>query len=225
MLQLIEFVQQSDNVRVDRDRGIIRGARILGRFSQNGPREYTEACIRAAASKYNGIKCYLNHPKSANESRSVQDRIGYLDNVTATKDALVGDFNAFMSHPYAPVVLEAAANPKANKGWGFSHVAEGNEVVRENKKYIDEISAVHSCDICESPATSIGVFESYQPHRTTLTEPRHAAPALTLSEAKLRMAGVCDATTLAKAKREWLEHEPHVTAVALDLARKYWVKK
>ena len=52
------------SINVDRERGIIRGVKILGTRSQNG-RTYLAEAIGQAVPLYEGAKVNVNHPKGA----------------------------------------------------------------------------------------------------------------------------------------------------------------
>src|SRR5690606_2752272 len=118
--------------RVDRQRGIIRGVRIIGRQSTNG-RVYSERALKTAARLYEGCRVLVDHPRNPGDpgERSVRDWIGTLRNVEYRAGAVYGNLHLLKSHPMANQVFEAAETMPAN--FGLSHNAEGR-VVRENGK-------------------------------------------------------------------------------------------
>src|SRR5205823_5411501 len=59
-MKLLE-ITFSENPTVDRDAGVIRGVKVLGRTSRNG-REYSDRALAEAARFYEGIGVNLNHP-------------------------------------------------------------------------------------------------------------------------------------------------------------------
>lgn len=78
LTQLLE-VTFSDSSQVDRDAGVIRGVRILGRSSRNG-REYSDQALTQAARLYEGLGVNLNHPDRppAGAARTIEKAIIYL---------------------------------------------------------------------------------------------------------------------------------------------------
>ena len=87
------------SIQSDRERGVIRGVKILGVRSRNG-RTYLAGAVARAASLYEGAKVNVNNPKGAPaEPRDYQDRIGVIRNVTARPDeGLFGDFHFNPKH-------------------------------------------------------------------------------------------------------------------------------
>lgn len=146
--------------RIDEERGIIHGVKILGRVSRNG-REYSDNALREAAELYKGRPVNLNHPGKANATaeRDFGDGLGWLESIEVRPDGVYGDLHYLKTHPAAPMLVEAARrNPKR---FGLSHNAEG-EVKRgaNGKNVVESIKRVHSVDIVQTPATNEGLFES-----------------------------------------------------------------
>jgi hypothetical protein len=149
----------SDSPQVDREAGIIRGVRILGRMSRNG-REYSDAALRQAAGMYEGIGVNLNHPSRPNGdgARLVEDGFGWLQGVSLRSDGVYGDLHYFRAHPSADVIVEAAArNPRR---FGLSHHADGSVVNHRGRLVVESIESVRSVDLVQNPATTNGLFES-----------------------------------------------------------------
>lgn len=220
-MRLIEFVKNdSPTLRVDRERGIIEGVKVLGHVSANS-RTYTQRCLDESAHLWEGLPVSVDHPQRGGDTRSATSRLGWLKNLRSVKDkGIFADLHYLKSHAMAGPLAEAAErNPRL---MGLSIEAEGDEEMRDGKKYIEKITRAHGAAVVAEPAACPnGLSES----RTTLTEPR-TAPAVTLSEAMLRWAGRCDAPTLAKAKREWLAETPSVRSQPLyEQARKTWVQR
>jgi hypothetical protein len=147
--------------RVDRDRRIIRGVKILGQSSRNG-RYYTTECLLAARRLYEGVKVRVNHKKrrERDEDRPAEDTFGELRNVRVGSDGLYGDLRYLKSHPMAPRVCEAAeAMPSA---FGLSHdVSEwASHIDAEGVEVITAINCVESVDLVADPGTTGGLFES-----------------------------------------------------------------
>ena len=149
----------SDSHTVDRDAGVIRGVRVLGRESRNG-REYSDRALADAAKFYEGIGVNLNHPdrRETNVERSVEAGFGWLAGARVAPDGVYADLHFLRSHPQAAVIVEAAErNPRR---FGLSHNAEGHVARRGEKMIVESIERVRSVDVVQNPATNRGLFES-----------------------------------------------------------------
>lgn len=149
----------ANGAKVDRDAGVIRGVRILGRESKNG-RTYTDQALAEAAKLYAGSGVNLNHPgkTEVNAARAFEAGIGWLESITVKPDGVYGDLHYFREHPYAPVLAESAErNPRR---FGLSHNAEGDGTRKGGQLIVESIKAVRSVDLVQGPATNRGLFES-----------------------------------------------------------------
>lgn len=147
---------------VDRDAGVIRGVRVLGRVSRND-REYSDRALGEAARLYEGIGVNLNHAdrRQGNADRPVEAGFGWLAAPQVRDDGVYADLHFFKSHPQADVIAEAAErNPRR---FGLSHTAEGQVTRRGDKNVVESIETVRSVDIVQNPATNAGLFESQEP--------------------------------------------------------------
>lgn len=168
---LIESTYQDGKPIVDRDAGVIRGVKILGRFSRNGDngREYSNNAMKQAAVMYEGLGVNTNHPdrSTPRANRDIQEGIGWLENVTVKDDGVYGDLALIKSHPMANPLFEVAErNPKR---FGLSHNASGDSVDRGGRRLVESITTVRSVDVVQNPATNQSLFESEDPVATTTT--------------------------------------------------------
>lgn len=156
--QLLE-ITFSDTPQVDREAGVIRGVKILGRTSRNH-RVYSDAALNQAAYLYEGLAVNLDHPapSQAGAGRAVAEGFGWLTSVGVREAGVFGDLHYLRSHPQAEMIAEAAErNPRR---FGLSHNAVGQVRHREGQVIVEAIDKVHSVDIVQNPATSSGLFES-----------------------------------------------------------------
>lgn len=154
--------------RVDREKGVIYGVKILGLESANG-RRYTQQAIAAAAKLYEGKAVNTDHPGKANDSRSVHDRFGWFENVKVTADGLYGDFHLVNPKTELAESLFNAAEQKPDL-YGFSHNARGQSYEENGTEVIEEITEVRSVDLVAEPATTNGLFESVKPMKKTVKQ-------------------------------------------------------
>lgn len=163
-INLFEQVLAAPTGRVDRAAGVIRGVKILGAKSRNG-RIYSDNALRQAAQMYEGIGVNINHVNRAtpNAGRQFEEGVGWLKNVKVKGDAVYGDLHIIKSHPLAESIFEVAErNPRR---FGLSHQAKGYSHDVRDGTLVDEICNVRSVDIVQNPASTMGLFESYDGRR------------------------------------------------------------
>jgi len=149
--------------RIDRDRGVIYGVKVLGRRSRNG-REYSESAMQDAARLYQKCNVNMNHLGKGGAGADlhgnplVQAGIGWLENAHVRPDGVFADLHVLKSNPSAEMVFEAAErNPNR---FGLSHHAYGKAFNRGGKTVIESIQSVRSVDLVQNPAATSGLFES-----------------------------------------------------------------
>lgn len=152
---------------VDRTAGVIRGVKVLGRVSRNG-REYSDAALDDAMRLYENVN-FDHNRKEPNAERKFIDSFGRLTNLQKKPDGVYADLEYKKSHPYAELVCESAE--RFPKNFGLSHNADGETVRRGGKTIVESIKSVKSVDIVCNPATSSGLFESFedQPMKKSVT--------------------------------------------------------
>lgn len=159
---VLEFGPSSASLRVDREKGIIYGVRILGRKSDGNHLGYPREVTQRAIPLYEGIKVNCDHPPRDHNKqviqtdRSVFDRFGKLLNVRDEPEGLTGDLHFLTSHPMAPAVCEAAE--KMPDIFGLSHNANVRESLDSGQ--VIAINRVRSVDLVADPGTTRGIFES-----------------------------------------------------------------
>lgn len=174
LTNFIERMQVSgENLRVDREAGVIHGAKILGTESRysNGKvrRRYSESAIEQAAKAYEGLGFNTNHPdrKTPDVERGVEERVGWFESVTSKSDGVYADLHCIKSHPFTPILMEIAERNPAMIG--LSHNADGVETVQKNgERLVESIDRVISVDLVQKPATNSSLFESEEPMPQTL---------------------------------------------------------
>ena len=146
--------------RVDRDAGVIRDVKILGKDSVNN-RIYHDAAIRKAVVLYEGCTVRIDH-KPEQSDRPLIDDIGVLKNVKMKDDGVYGDFYFIKSHPLAEMVCEKAERFPEN--FGFSHKADGlTNFDASGVMHVLDLRSVESVDLVGKPATNKSLFESIEP--------------------------------------------------------------
>jgi hypothetical protein len=143
--------------RIDREKGVIRGVKLLG---ESGNHDYPKATREAARALLEGGKVFVDHPEPGRpgRGRSVRDRMGGVRDVREKGDGLYGDWHFPPTHPLAEAVFWAAENDP--RGVGFSINAHAGRTTRKGGRVVvEEIAALNSIDLVDSPATTSGLFE------------------------------------------------------------------
>ena len=145
--------------RVDRERGIIYGAKIISPVSEN-KRYYKPSAVKEALSLYEKRAINTDHPDKPGDSRSVKETFAWLENVRQDEDGGArGDIHLLdPNDPFSIKLMNAAEkNPSL---FGLSHNAEGEGYTDERGVFVVErITRVHSVDLVTDPATTRGLFE------------------------------------------------------------------
>ncbi len=141
-------------LRVDREKSIIYGVKILGMESQNG-RRYLPDALAQARQLYEGAPVNVDHRE--NGRRSYRDRIGRLMNVRLGADGLYGDLLVNPKHPLAEQLFWDAEHCPENVG--LSHDAQGRTRVEGRTVVVESIDRVRSVDLVAEPATTRSLYE------------------------------------------------------------------
>lgn len=156
----VQEISYSNDLKVDKEKGIIRNVKILGRTSKNG-RDYTKKALISGKDLYEGIVLYYDHPdpKDATVQRSLQESVGYARNTRVEDDGIYGDAHILKTHPHGPALLERAE--RFPDLFGISQNARvsgrrdgGGRIV------VESIRKVRSLDFVRSPASNLNLFES-----------------------------------------------------------------
>ena len=198
---VVAFTGQSINKRlhVDREKGIIKGVKIIGFNSQNG-RKYTPEALKEAVPMYEGIKVNIDHPENGpTQQRSSHDRFGKFINVRFQEnEGVFGDLLYLKNHPLAESVCEAAEREELNDVFGMSHNAQGEGMVdKKNVFVVSKITEVRHVDLVADPATTKSLTESQSPAEQ---ETEEAAGSGVRYKSKRQAVGAKRKFTKAKSK-------------------------
>ena len=157
----------------------IPGCKILGFKSRNN-RTYTKEAIQAAVSKYEGVKVNLDH-NTGTDPRKFSERFGRMVNVRFQPgQGLFGDLQYNPKHPLAEAFNWWIKNDPTAIGLSHNATAEVKNTA-EGGEIVTEIRDVDSVDLVADPATTRGLFESYNERNRTMNPedemPEMAPPA------------------------------------------------
>ncbi len=183
-----EYVDsQGQQLRVDAQRGVLRGVKLLGLVSRNG-RTYREAALSAAMSLYEGAKVNVNHPKAGPLApRDYQDRLGAIRDVTfRAGEGLFGDLHFNPKHALAEQLAWDAQHAPEQVGLSHNVLAQtsrdGETVV------VEEITKVESVDLVADPATTSGLFEQRSEESLVDQQLQEARQQIARLERQLKIA-------------------------------------
>lgn len=181
---------------VDRDAGVIRNVKLLGKSSRNG-RTYSDNALDQAVILFNGKPVYTNHDPTLTV-RDVEDQIGWIENVRRIGAEVFGDFYLLLTHPVAGKVLETAERNPRLLGFSLSgsgHLTDGHLLGAAD--VVDELVEVSSLDLVTEPATTTGLFESQQQKEQPVTRRiREVLVGLPKSAGKTRLLEMVDAEVM-----------------------------
>lgn len=144
--------------RVDREKGIIYGVKILGEKSLNNRRYTPEARRQAVEDRiYEGLAVYEDHPAKPGDPRPVRSKFGRIVNVRLYQGDPYGDLEYLKSHPAAALICEAAE--RMPEQFGLSHNAKGEGEDLDGEFVVYRITDARSVDVVTEPATTDGFFE------------------------------------------------------------------
>jgi hypothetical protein len=192
-------------IRVDRQRGIIRGVKILGLESRNG-RTYREEALLQAVRLYDGAKVNVNHAKGiAAGPRDYQDRLGVIrGTIVRGGEGLFGDLHFNPKHALAEQLMWDAEHAPENVG--FSHNVLAKTTREGHRVVVEAITKVECVDLVADPATTRGLFESQDGPRDE-DEPVHWSALTVEALAERRPDLVEELRAAATAESEELKHE------------------
>jgi hypothetical protein len=150
--------------KVDRDKGVIYGVKVLGWESKNG-RRYLPEDVRRKVHLYDGVPVNIDHPLRPGETRDSDARFGRLVKPRYESDGLNADLEFLKCHPMAPRICEAAA--RMPEVFGLSHNADGETRLEAGVTVVTSIEEVRSVDVVTQPATTDGLFEGHRRTRRT----------------------------------------------------------
>lgn len=149
-----------EKFKIDRELGVISGVKIIGTKSRN-KRLYPKDVLENAVRLYENAKVNLDHPnEGVSKPRSYHDRFGTIRNIRFEEDGLYADFHFNPRHSIAEQLLWDAENSPENVG--FSHNVEAVLERGEEVDTVRKIVSVRSVDLVADPASTNGLFESFE---------------------------------------------------------------
>lgn len=203
------------NLKVDREKGIIPGVKILGHESLNR-RRYTTDAMRNAVGLYEGARVNVNHTKTADGQRSYQDRLGTVKKVHYREgQGLFGDLHYNPEHSVAKQLAWDAENAPNNAGFSPAHLFRYKRD-RDGIAVIDEIVKVFSVDLVADPATNKGLRESINDEEPSMSVDLTAMSVEQILQARPEV----ETAILAKAKESQESKDLQIRLTQLEAENK-----
>lgn len=207
--------------RIDREKGIIRGVKLLGLKSRN-KRSYDTKGVRDTAPKVlANAPIYFDHPEVANKSRSYRDKFAVVGPKVEyrTGEGYFGDIHYNPKHPVAEQFLWDVVNHPKTFGMSINSGVKFGKANSDGDVSVEAIEVLRSVDIVTKPATTAGIFESEEAEEVMdLKTLKEKHPELVKS--LLESAGEENATEaqLTQAKQESADLKKRLDAMEAEKA-------
>ncbi len=195
--------------RVDRDKKVLFGVKLLGLHSGNRHEvegvtgtDYDPQAIRNALPLYEGLPAYCDHPPRRKpgepvQDRSIRDGIGMHRNVRQAPDGcMVSDLHLLPHHNLTESILDSAENDNLAGLFACSHHAYGKGEVRGQRYVVTNLDQAFSGDVVAKGSTTRNLFESAEP---TMPDNTQKPAKTTLGKIVLESALPATGTGLTKA--------------------------
>lgn len=173
--------------RLDKERGIVHGVKIIGLRSKQGY-DYLPKALQEAIPLYEGKKVNVDHPPrdTPGASRSYADRFGKFTRVHFVEGSgLHGDLHYNKKHRLAEQFEYDVENDPTQLG--MSHNARGDSKSKNGRVYVESIDLVRSVDLVADPATTSSLFESQGGRMATIRRKKKALVRRRNDASKLKL--------------------------------------
>jgi len=150
--------------RIDREKGIIRGVKLLGVRSKNR-RDYETPGVRESGKKLlSGAAIYIDHPPTATTPRSYRDKFGVVGSVIehVPGKGHFGDIHFNPKNPVAEQFIWDVLHAPKSFGMSINSSVKYADNGRRNKagdQVVESIEMLRSLDVVTRPGTTDGIFE------------------------------------------------------------------
>ncbi len=172
-IELREDFRADRPLRVDREKGVIYGVKLLGRSSPNTHgiagvigTDYTQEAMEKALPLYEAAASFTGHPKDKSApigSRDPSEVWAWIEEARVEPEGIFGNLHYLKSHPMGERAAEAAEkNPRL---FAMSHNALGDGEIRNRRYLIRDIPEVRSVDLVFRGGTTKSLLENDQGNR------------------------------------------------------------
>lgn len=146
---------------IDREKGVIKGVKLLGLRSKNKRNYDTPGVRKSAMEALRGAQVYIDHPEIPSKPRSYRDKIGVVGQSVTFLEGKghFGDIHYNPKHPCAEQFLWDVQHASKSLGMSVNAVVKSGKTDSSGDVVIEEVQSVRSLDIVTKPATTAGMFE------------------------------------------------------------------
>ena len=150
--------------RIDREKGIVRGVKLLGVRSKNR-RDYETPGVRVSAAKLlPNTAIYIDHPATATTARSYRDKFGAVGSKVEyiPGKGHFGDIHFNPKHAAAEQFVWDVLNAPKTFGMSINSSVKYADNGRRNKngdQVVESIEVLRTLDVVTRPGTTDGIFE------------------------------------------------------------------
>lgn len=177
LVHILEFIQATRSLEVDRANGIIKNVKICGCSSPNAHKvrdrdgrlvegtDYTDEALAQEQRLVEGMNVNVNHPPENNpyQNRDAYDRFAWLqDTVHRPREGVFGNLHFLDPTDKLAVRMMNAAEKKPD-AFALSHNASGIGEVRGRRWVVTRVPEVRSVDIVADGGACRSLVESREP--------------------------------------------------------------
>lgn len=150
--------------RIDREKGVIRGVKLLGVRSKN-KRDYDTIGVRESGKKLlSGAAIYIDHPATATTPRSYRDKFGVVGPSIeyVPGKGHFGDIHFNPKNQVAEQFIWDVLHAPKSFGMSINSAVKFADNGRRNKagdQTVESIEMLRSLDVVTRPGTTDGIFE------------------------------------------------------------------
>lgn len=161
-MKLLESAAQT-TCKVDLEKGIIYGVKVLGEDSRNHFVYPKETRIKAHK-LLEGLKVNVDHKRKKDEREDVplESRFGKIVNIREGDGGTFADLRFNVKHKLAESIAYAAEHLPDTLGLSINGGGRGTRKDANGRKIVDEITFLKSCDLVSDPGSTHSLFESNQ---------------------------------------------------------------
>lgn len=161
--------------KVDREKCVVEGVKILGTTARDGSRIYPPDLIKSSAPRFEGKPSNINHQIEGH--RKFGDRFGWITDVVAKDDGLYATLHYNPHIEGVEAFLWWCENNPNGCGFSIDALLQFDRPPNQPGRVVQEFIEIFSVDLVADPNTTEGITESF--NRGNYMEPKDvvAGPA------------------------------------------------
>ncbi len=210
--------------RIDREKGIIRGVKLLGLRSKNKRSYDTRGVQESAIKLLPNSAIYIDHPKEASSSRSYRDKFGVVGKKVEYRpgEGFFGDIHFNPKNQVAEQFIWDVLYAPNTFGMSINssvRYANDGRPDKTGDKVVESIDMLRSVDVVTRPGTADGIFESEEDIMDLKTL-REKHPELVTELLAQKSKDATEQAELDAAKKEAAELKAKLDALESESAKR-----